>query len=137
MITVLTESGATKLEVAEAAMEQLWLRTADVEPLTGWELKPDGLCRGAVCIPVPPGREAEFSRTTAVNVAEFWRLRGGSVLHDAERANWILGEPATARATALDSLEAPDFTLPDIDGKPHSLVDYRGKKLLLATWASW
>jgi len=137
MITVLTESGATKLEVAEAAMEELWLRTEDVEPLTGWELKPEGFCRGAVCIPVPPGREAEFSRTTAVNVAEFWRLRGGPVLHDAERATWILGEPATARATALDSLEAPDFTLPDLDGKPHSLVDYRGKKLLLATWASW
>lgn len=35
MITVLTESGAIELEVAEAAMEQLWLRTEDVEPLIG------------------------------------------------------------------------------------------------------
>ena len=59
------------------------------------------------------------------------------MLHDAERATWILGEPASARAAALDSLEAPDFTLPDVDGELHSLVDYRGKKVLLATWASW
>ena len=137
MITVLTESGATKLEVAEAAMEQLWLHRECAELLTGWELKSEGFCRGAVCIPVPAGREAEFIRTTAVNVAEFWRLCGGVVLHDAERATWILGEPATVRGTALDSLEAPDFTLPDVSGNSHSLVDYRGKKLLLATWASW
>jgi peroxiredoxin len=35
------------------------------------------------------------------------------------------------------TLEAPDFTLPDIDGKQHSLSDYRGKKVLLLSWASW
>jgi len=37
----------------------------------------------------------------------------------------------------LRSLEAPDFTLPDLDGKLHSLSDYRGKKVLLMSWASW
>ena len=137
MITVLTEHGATELSVAEAAMDDLWITTEDVESLSGWELKPEGLCRGAVCIPVPAGREAEFTRPTSVNLAAFWRLRGGPVLHDAERATWILGEPASERGAALDSLEAPDFTLPDVDGKPHSLSDYRGKKVLLATWASW
>ena len=108
-----------------------------MQPLTGWELKPEGFCLDEVCIPVPPASEADFLRTSSVNVAEFYRLRGGPVLHDAERATWILGEPAAARATALDSLEAPDFTLPDVDGNLHSLSDYRGKKVLLASWASW
>lgn len=37
----------------------------------------------------------------------------------------------------LASLEAPDFTLPDLDGRPHSLSDYRGQKILLAAYASW
>jgi hypothetical protein len=37
----------------------------------------------------------------------------------------------------LASLEAPNFTLPDMAGKTHSLVDFRGKKVLLVTWASW
>ena len=32
---------------------------------------------------------------------------------------------------------APDFSLPDINGQPHRLSDYRGKKVFLATWASW
>jgi peroxiredoxin len=34
-------------------------------------------------------------------------------------------------------LEAPDFTLPDIDGQLHSLSDFLGKKVFLVTWASW
>ena len=37
----------------------------------------------------------------------------------------------------LSSLQAPDFTLPDLQGKPHRLSDFHGKKILLVTWASW
>jgi cytochrome oxidase Cu insertion factor (SCO1/SenC/PrrC family) len=50
---------------------------------------------------------------------------------------WALGVPADERNAALDGLEAPDFTLPDVDGKPHTLSQLRGKKVFLATWASW
>jgi len=49
----------------------------------------------------------------------------------------VLGESAQARGEALRSLEAPDFTLPDLAGRPHSLSAHRGKKVLLVTWASW
>jgi peroxiredoxin len=49
----------------------------------------------------------------------------------------MLGEAAEDRSQALASLRAPDFTLPDITGKLHSLSDFRGKKVFLATWASW
>ena len=31
----------------------------------------------------------------------------------------------------------PDFLLPDLDGKPGRLSDYRGKKILLFHFASW
>jgi hypothetical protein len=31
----------------------------------------------------------------------------------------------------------PDFTLPDLEGRPVRLSDYRGKKLLIFMWASW
>ncbi|MDZ7750862.1 MAG: TlpA disulfide reductase family protein [Gammaproteobacteria bacterium] len=32
---------------------------------------------------------------------------------------------------------APEFTLPDMDGEPHSLADYRGQVVLLNFWATW
>ncbi|MBX9604973.1 MAG: redoxin domain-containing protein [Gammaproteobacteria bacterium] len=49
----------------------------------------------------------------------------------------MLGAAASDRGRALCTLEAPDFTLPDIDGNLHSLSDYRGKRVFLTTWSSW
>lgn len=135
MVTVLTE--ATKVDVSAAEGEGLWLDTSDVEQATGWTLKPEGFCQGDVCVPVPAGREAEFSRENQVNVSAFWaHMNKPAVSSDAGDV-WFLGEGADSRNDALLSLEAPDFTLPDLDGKMHSLTDFRGKRVLLATWASW
>ncbi len=33
--------------------------------------------------------------------------------------------------------EAPDFTVTDIEGKKHSLSDYRGKNVMVIFWATW
>ena len=62
---------------------------------------------------------------------------GKPVLHDDAREVWMLGEDATTRSYEMLSLEAPDFALPDLDGTIHRLSDYRGKRVLLVTWASW
>lgn len=46
----------------------------------------------------------------------------------------------TLLAALLVSAMAPaadDFTLPDLDGRPHSLSDYRGKWVLVNYWATW
>jgi thiol-disulfide isomerase/thioredoxin len=40
--------------------------------------------------------------------------------------------------TVLDEpVPAPEFVLKDMDGKPHSLKDYRGKYVLINFWATW
>lgn len=31
----------------------------------------------------------------------------------------------------------PDIILPDLDGRQVTLRDYRGRKVILFTWASW
>jgi hypothetical protein len=59
------------------------------------------------------------------------------VVHNAAGDLWVLGTNAAERSSALQSLEAPAFSLPDLSGAVVSLAQQRGKKVLLATWASW
>ena len=136
MVTILHEQQQTEVTPLHRDGDGLWLDKADLERATGFALKPEGLCRDAICVPVPKGRHA-FADDTAIDVAGFWRYLGHPVAHDERRLVWALGVGAGARRQALDTLEAPDFTLPDLDGRAHALSDYRGKKVFLASWASW
>ena len=44
---------------------------------------------------------------------------------------------ATSDAAAVARQPAPDFTLPDPDGRQKSLSDWRGQPVLLNFWATW
>lgn len=136
MIEVVTDRGSEDIAArADAAAGALWMAPADVERLLGWTLKPEGLCREDVCVPLPAG--SAYLRDEVIEIAGLWRRMGKPVLATGDAGAWFFGEDATTRSAALESLAAPDFTLPDLAGRPHSLVDYRGRKRLLATWASW
>jgi hypothetical protein len=137
MTMLLTEDGEKLVAGARAEGERLWLDGAALEAATGWSLAPEGLCREGMCVPLPPGREAELVQGARVDLAAVWRHLGKPIVHDASGGVWALGESAEDRTAALHSLEAPDFTLPDPAGRLHSLSDYRGKKVLLVSWASW
>ena len=137
MVTLLTESGEHPVAGAEASGDALWCPAREAEAATGWVAKPEGLCRGPVCVPLPAGREREFVDGSRVNLAALWRHLGRPAVHSARGHVWVLAESAGERAAALASLEAPDFTLPDAVGRMRRLSDYRGKKVLLVTWASW
>jgi hypothetical protein len=56
---------------------------------------------------------------------------------DLDERAAFLGTSARARAAALASLQAPDFTLADLDGRTHSLAAQRGKKVFVVAWGSW
>ena len=111
----------------------LWLTPGEAERVTGWAFKPEGMCRGEMCVPLP----ATMQRDGMVDLAAFWALLGAPVAADGAGGAWVLGTGATERAQALGTLDAPDFALPDIAGKPHRLSALRGKKVFLTTWASW
>ncbi len=136
MATILSDQGEIEIAAAASEGERLWLASDALEGATGWSLKPEGFCRGEVCVPLPAGREDEFVRDGQADVAALWRHLGGPVLHDGH-GTWVLGTDAGERTRQLASLEAPDFTLPDLDGNAHTLSHHRGKKVFLATWASW
>jgi hypothetical protein len=137
MVTVIHEARETGVATARVSGDALWLSSEDVHRATGWTLRPEGLCHDGACVRAPRGREGDFVRDETVNIAAFWRHLGHPVVRDDPGEVWVLGVGAAARSRVLRSLAAPDFMLPDLDGRPHSLSDHRGKKVLLVTWASW
>jgi hypothetical protein len=137
MIILVIDDRELTIREAEASGDALWLPAPTAESVTGFTLTSEGLCKGAVCVPLPPGRERALVDETRVNVAALWRHLGKPIAQSADGSVWVFGEGAEDRSAALRSLEAPDFTLPDPSGRPHRLSDYRGRKVLLVTWASW
>lgn len=129
MTTIMTDAGTFDVPVGAG----LWMSAADAERVTGWTLKPEGMCRDEACVPLP----TEAVRGGSVDVEAFWRKLGAPVAHSDARDIWVLGASADDRNRALAGDVAPDFTLPDLDGKPHTLSSLRGRKVLLFTWASW
>lgn len=137
MVTVLTESGEHGVTSAEPSTEALWCSANDALQATGWEAKPEGLCKGEICVPLPVGRERELVDGGRINLGALWRHLGQPAVRSERGHVWVLSESARERKAALASLEAPDFALPDPSGRMHRLSDYRGKKVFLVTWASW
>ena len=101
----------------------------EFERETGWLLKPEGACRGGVCVPLPA-----LGPTVPLDVAA--KHLGMGVVHDEPNGLWAVG-PSTVSGRALESAHAPDFTLPDLDGRPFLFGSLRGQKVVLVAWASW
>jgi peroxiredoxin len=51
--------------------------------------------------------------------------------------NQSLTQSTTNSKKPLESSLAPDFTMPDVDGKLVSLSSFKGKYVLVDFWASW
>jgi hypothetical protein len=120
---------------ADATGGGLWLSGDDLKRVSGWEFKPQGFCKADVCVPIPD--ERKFVASGRYNLAALANLLGQPVVTDEEHHAWSFGEAAAERKRMLTSLDAPDFTLPDLGGKMHSLSEYRGKKVFVVSWASW
>jgi AhpC/TSA family len=133
--TVIEEGSATGVAAVVTESGNVFISPADVAEALGWHLGPEGFCRGDACYPMPPGDTVIGE--DGVNLAALASLLQRPVAIDTAERAAFLGTAAGRRAEALATLEAPDFTLPDLAGVRHSLSDYRGKKILLAAYASW
>jgi hypothetical protein len=99
---------------------------------TGWEIEPEGACKGEVCVPLP-GRGSDGSGFDLASATD--RL-GMAVVADPDRGLWAIG-PETLGGRALSTAEAPDVVLRDLDGGEFRLSDLRGRKVVLVAWAPY
>lgn len=138
---VVVYDGVATEVVAGGESKDLWVTMKDLTRATRFVVKPQGVCRDELCFPIPKAKKSEFiskkGPVTWFNLSEFARLLKQPVATDEQNGVWYFGERPDAQNSYLESLEAPNFTLPDMNGKMHSLSDFRGKKVLLVTWASW
>jgi hypothetical protein len=132
-LTVIDESGSHSLD--QLSFGNLGVSAHDFARTTGWSLKTEGLCKGEVCVPVRDA--AAMSDGDAIDIAEFARVTGRNMLVDETRHVVAIGEQASGRSALMATLDAPNFTLPDINGNLVSLSDFVNRKKLILAWSSW
>ncbi len=111
-------------------LTELTMSAVDFEATTGWAAEPEGMCKGAVCVPAP----GAVTNGTIDVEAVAGRL-GMALVEDADHGVWALGPESGGRA--LTTAVAPELELPDADGNPFKLSAMHGRKVLLVAWASW
>jgi len=126
---VLDDVGTDPANVPDA----LWVRKTDLPRINDFELKPQGACRKDVCIPVPKS----MTRGGYFNLTGFARRVGQSVVVDRAARVWSFSEIPVVSGAFVHSRIAPEFAVPDRQGHLVRLSDFRGKKVLVVTWASW
>lgn len=87
--------------VAIMILDTVDVPVGDFERSTGWTLKPEGACRGPMCVPLRSAGATLDARVLSERL-------GMPLLHDERRGLWALGPP-TVHGRALESAEAPDW----------------------------
>jgi peroxiredoxin len=107
----------------------------DLAKATGWSAKPQGWCRGDVCIPLPDNGPA--SSSADIDLHQWAAALGYRMAVDDAYAIVALMPSARSSPAAVAGEPAPDLAAADIHGVTRSLADYAGRKRVVVAWASW
>ncbi len=129
--TVLFGDNVVLLDKVRSVDQNLWVQSKDLPRINEFEVKPQGACRADVCIPL----SKSLKEGNWFNLTGFARKIGETVV--ADQNVYSFGEIPVLRGGFYNSRIAPDFAVPDRKGKVVHLSDFRGKKALVITWASW
>ena len=108
---------------------------SELEKFIGWQLKHQGLCIDEICVPVRDSSTLTDGKN--IDLVEFARLTNQNIVIDQQRRIAALGERADSRNQSMATLDAPNFTLPDVHGRQVSFSDFNRRKRLLLAWSSW
>jgi hypothetical protein len=115
-------------------LDDLTVDADDFAHRSGWELKPQGACRGDVCVPMPDTVRVDGDRLDVRVLADRLAM---PLVSAPEHGKWALGPGGAGGGRVLDSAVAPELELPDADGNLFKLSSLHGQKVLLIAWASW
>lgn len=111
-------------------IDNLQLDKDAFEAGTGWQLKPEGACKGDVCIPLPG------TQGFTVDAEQLAGVMGLPIVHDEAVGLWSIG-PESTGSKALTTAKAPDLQLPDLDGNIFHLASLAGQKVIVYAWAPY
>jgi hypothetical protein len=131
--TIVTDEAQTVTAVADG--DRLLIDPEALPAALGWEWKPEGLCRGNVCVPVRD--RSQLLVGDRLDVGAVARALGLLAVVDAPAGIAALSLPAELRHEAIREGRAPDFALEDLGGVEHHLDEWRGTKKLLVAFATW
>ncbi len=138
---VITPTQTVNLDSALINGSELWVTPEDLTKINGLVLKPEGACLGDLCIPLSEDARQKLLSTEGgkeyFNLTAFAAQQEQAVVADIEAKVWSFGVVPPVEQMQLQDGTAPDFALANRKGETVRLSDYRGKKVLLLTWASW
>jgi len=136
-LTVLADDTTTV--VADLSGGRVLVDPAELPRVLGWTLKPEGLCREDVCVPLWDRASVQPGGADGgpVDLAAVAGALGRPSAVDLPSATMAVGAPAELRRQALAGRTAPPFELPDLDGRLHQLEAWQDRKRLLVAFASW
>ena len=139
--TVLYQNRVVELERTLPDPNDLWVLPQDLPRVNDFELKPEGACLAELCVPVRQDRDSEHVRhARAPGLVQRHRARpapAAGVRGRSRVSRLELRQHSRHAQRFLQSAMAPDFALPNREGKLVRLSDFEGKKVLIVTWASW
>ncbi|MFT7245274.1 MAG: hypothetical protein ACI82A_002641 [Candidatus Azotimanducaceae bacterium] len=136
--TVLYAGKAIEIEQV-LATDGLWVTPTDLTRINGFELKPEGACFEALCIPL----KADSPLLKEEDGEQWFDLVGFAdwleqpYVADVENRVWSFGEVPAKREGMMADAMAPEFEVLDRQGEVVRMSDYKGKKALIITWSSW
>ena len=139
--TVLYNERVVELDQTLPDATELWVKPEDLTRINDFVLKPEGACLDELCIPVLQDRDSDMYVTRQdqgwFNVTGLADKLQQAHVADYQDAIWSFGVMPLERQNFFNGGQAPEFALPDRDGNIVRLSDFRGKRVLLLTWASW
>jgi peroxiredoxin len=140
--TVLCNGETVKVDRTLSDPNELWVTAADLTRINGLTLKPPGVvCLHEMCVSLTQKGDGDLLRKRDgqewVCLSGLARKLKQPYAVDRPSGTWSFGPIPATRIPFLQSAVAPNFELPDRKGKLIRLSDYRGKKVMLMTWASW